>query len=121
MKTLFELKLVDGFHLDMKLPYHLLTMDDLDLVELTMGLKLENLDLFVTLLKAVDYVVATDLGFNRIRTVRYPFASDSSFEESQSYINDLNKKYNKKVPYDINPFVYPEKDTIKGQEKKLKD
>ena len=109
MKTLFTLGLVDGFHIDMKLPYHLLTEDDFELIELTMGLNLNNLKIFEDLLKSIDFVVSSDLGNNRIRTVRYPFASESSFEECQSYINGLNKKYGSNVPYDINPFVYPEK------------
>ncbi|MFA5235453.1 MAG: 4Fe-4S cluster-binding domain-containing protein [Bacilli bacterium] len=108
MKTLFFEGLIDGYHLDMKLPYHLLNKDDFDLIELTMGITVANLALFDTLLDALEFTVAYDKGYNRIRSVRYPFMGESAFEENHRYVYELNRKYGKTVPYDVNPFVNPE-------------
>ena len=108
MKTLFEEDLVDGFHIDMKLPYHLLNEDDFDLVRLTIGLRLDNLNLFTRLLQAISYAVETDCGYSKVRSVRYPFLSDSAFEENRAYIASLNAKFNKAVPYEVNDFIYEE-------------
>ena len=108
MKILFENKLIDGFHIDMKLPYHLLTEEDFDLVELTLGIRLKDLRLFQTLLRAVDYAIETDRGYSKVRSVKYPFLSESAFEENRSYVEALNTKFNKVVPYEVNDFIYGE-------------
>ncbi len=112
MKTLFEEGLVDGIHMDMKLPYHLLTHEDFDLIELTMGVTMTNLSLFDKLLEALEFVIAHDKGYNRVRSVRYPFINESAFEENYRYIYELNRRYGKNVPYDINPFIYTEKSEV---------
>jgi pyruvate-formate lyase-activating enzyme len=106
--SLVDLNLVDGFHVDMKLPYHLLTKENYELIELTMGIKVKNLSIFQTILTAIDYIVKVDRGYSRFRSIRYPFLNPSAFEECRIYINHLNSKYNKNVPYDVNPFIYPE-------------
>ena len=108
MKTLFEEGLVDGFHIDMKLPYHLLNEDDFDLVRLTIGLRLDNLNLFTRLLQAISYAVETDYGYSKVRSVRYPFLSESAFKENRAYIASLNAKFYKAVPYEVNDFIYEE-------------
>ena len=109
MRTLFFEGLIDGFHVDMKLPYHLLSEDDFDLIELTMGIAITNFTLFDKLLEAIEFTVAYDKGYNRIRSVRYPFMSESAFEENYRYIYELNRRYGKSIPYDVNPFIYTEK------------
>jgi pyruvate-formate lyase-activating enzyme len=109
MKTLFLEGLIDGFHVDMKLPYHLLNEEDFDLIELTMGITVTNLSLFDKLLDALEFTIAYDKGYNRIRSVRYPFISESAFEENFRYIYELNRRYGKNVPYDVNPFIYTDK------------
>jgi len=109
MKTLFLEGLIDGFHVDMKLPYHLLNEDDFDLIELTMGIAVTNLTLFDKLLEALEFTIAYDKGYSRIRSVRYPFINESAFEENFRYIYELNRRYGKNVPYDVNPFIYTDK------------
>ena len=106
MKTLFREGLIDGYHLDMKLPYHLLNEDDFDLIELTMGVAITNLAMFDKLLDSLEFVIAYDKGYNRIRSVRYPFLGQEAFDENYRYIYELNRKYGKDVPYDVNPFIY---------------
>lgn len=108
MEELFEEGLVDGFHMDMKLPYHLLTMEDKDLIELTIGVKVFDLSLFETLTKSLEFVVKRDIGYNQIRSVKYPFIGESAFNVSKEYIDELNKRFNKNVPYYVNDFIYPE-------------
>ena len=110
MEELFKLRLIDGFHIDMKLPYHLLSLDDLDLIELTLGIKINDLSLFNKLIKAIEFVVKNDQGFSKVRSVRYPFLSDSAFEENRHFISQLNKRYNKSVIYEVNDFIYDEKE-----------
>ncbi len=110
MKVLKEKGLVDGFHIDMKLPYHLLNVEDLELVELAMGIKLKDLTLINKLIQAIDFVVETDQGLNQIRSVKYPFLDESAFDACKSYITKLNKKYDKDVPYEAHTFIYPEED-----------
>jgi hypothetical protein len=83
-----------------------LTEEDFDLVELTLGLRLKNLLLFKKLLKAIVYAVSNDCGYSKVRSVRYPFLSDSAFEENRSFIESLNNKYKKSVPYEVNDFIY---------------
>ncbi|HAV19631.1 MAG TPA: radical SAM protein [Firmicutes bacterium] len=112
MKALHQEGLVDGFHVDMKLPYHLLNEDDADLIELTMGITITNLSLFDKLLDALEFTIAYDKGFSRIRSVRYPFLSESAFSENRTYIHQLNHRYGKNVPYDVNPFIYTETEKL---------
>lgn len=114
VKRLTELQLVDGFHMDMKLPYHLISLEDADLVELTMGIKVKDLTPFNTMLQSLDYIIRHDTGHSRIRSVQYPFMGESAFEENRLYIDELNQKHGKKVPYDVNPFIY-----VDGQKENL--
>lgn len=110
MKALNEKKLVDGFHIDMKLPYHLLSADDFDLIELAMGIKVKDLKLIQNLMDSIEYVVKNDQGLSQIRSVKYPFLDDSAFIECKSFINHLNDLYNKNIVYEAHTFIYPEKE-----------
>lgn len=111
MKILVKRDLVDGFHIDMKLPYHLLTTDDFDLVEHTMGIKVNDLTMTNRLMDALDFVVKNDRGYSQVRSVKYPFLDDSAFEECKSFIDRLNRLYNRNIPYFANRFLDPNKGT----------
>ncbi len=104
--ALHEHGLVDGFHVDMKLPFHLLTVEDLDLAELTLGIPLRDMSLPQTILKTLEYVISTDRGYSRIRSVRYPFLGPEAFSENRLWVEKMNQKHNKRVPYDVNSFIY---------------
>ncbi len=114
MQVLMDKKLVDGYHIDMKLPYHLLTIDDLDLIEHTMGIKLKDLKLINKLIEAIHFVVKNDQGLSQIRSVKYPFLDESAFVECKSFIMSLNDLYNKNIPYEAHTFIYPEGDKKEG-------
>ena len=114
MQVLMDKNLVDGYHIDMKLPYHLLTIDDLDLIEHTMGIKLKDLKLIDKLIEAIKFVVKNDQGLSQIRSVKYPFLDESAFVECKSFIMSLNDLYNKNIPYEAHTFIYPEGDKKEG-------
>lgn len=108
MRRLVDLSLVDGFHLDMKLPFHLLGEEDFPLMTKAMGVKSGHQSVIDNFLKTVEFVISSDRGLNKIRTVRYPFLDASAFDENRLFINELNGKYGKKVPYETNPFIFVE-------------
>jgi organic radical activating enzyme len=114
MKVLTDLKLVDGYHIDMKLPYHLLSIDDKDLVEMTMGIKINDMTLINGLIESIKFVVEHDQGLSQIRSVKYPFLDESAFMECKSFINSLNDLYNKNITYEAHTFIYPEGDKEEG-------
>lgn len=109
MKILVQRKLVDGFHIDMKLPYHLLTSDDFELIEHTMGIKVKDLKIINQLIDAIDFVVKNDQGLSQVRSVKYPFLDESAFIECKSFIDRLNRLYNRNIPYFANRFLDPVK------------
>ncbi len=104
--TLHERGLVDGYHVDMKLPFHLLTAEDFDLAELTLGVALRDMTLPQAILKTLEYVISVDRGYSRIRSVRYPFLGPEAFAENRLWVESMNQKYGKHVPYDVNAFMY---------------
>lgn len=104
--ALHQRGLVDGFHVDMKLPFHLLTNEDYDLAELTLGISLRDMSIPQIILKTLEYVISTDRGFSRVRSVRYPFLGAEAFHENRLWVDAMNRKYGKHVPYDVNNFVY---------------
>lgn len=108
MQRLLDLNLVDGFHLDMKLPFHLLTEEDYPLLSKVMGVKVGHQAVIDNFLKTLELVIATDKGYNKIRTVRYPFLDESAFEENRLYIQKLNEKHHKNLTYEVNPFLFVE-------------
>jgi len=103
MELLWKKRLVEGFHVDMKLPYHLLTSDDHEIIKYTIGKSLHTKDI-QTLIKAIDFTVSHDSGFNQIRSVRYPHLDESAFDECRLFIQKLNEKYQKQTPYEVHPF-----------------
>lgn len=96
---------IDGFHTDMKLPYHLLNLNkDSELIIEVIGKKLLINDVN-NILKSIEYTIKYDKGYSQIRSVKYPLLNISAFEENQIYISLLNKKYNKQTPYYVNEFM----------------
>lgn len=104
MQILLDLELVDGFHIDMKLPYHLLTEDDQELMALTFGKTMIMSDIN-SMMQGIELAVKTDQGLNQIRSVRYPFLDASAFVACEDYIKGLNHLYNKSVIYETHGFI----------------
>lgn len=105
VKTIIDL--ISGWHLDLKLPYHLLNLtneEDKQLIIKTLGKTITEEQL-QQLCQAVIYNIQSNKGINQIRSVRYPFLSNSAFEENQLWIEQLNKQYNQNVPYEVHSFI----------------
>lgn len=104
MRILWEQGMVDGFHVDLKLPYHLLTTQDDDVITQTIGRSLCQIEID-QMVETVEWTIQNDKGFNQIRSVKYPFLHSSAFQECQIWIDLLNKKYHKDTPYEIHRFI----------------
>lgn len=105
IKILSENNIVDGFHTDMKLPYHLLNnKEDDEVIKQTIGKSLSSFELN-NLMQSIKYTVKYDKGYNQVRSVRYPFLHESAFVENQNFISELNLVYQRETPYYINDFV----------------
>lgn len=103
MRTLWHHDLVDGFHIDLKLPYHLLNETDDELIQYTLGISLHQKKIY-QLEQAILWTVEHDRGMNQIRSVKYPFLDETAFDECKRWIDELNLKYGKHTPYEVHPF-----------------
>lgn len=105
IQQLSEYHYIDGFHTDMKLPYHLLNLDqDSELIIEVIGKDLSVKDI-ENILQSLEYTIKYDKGYSQIRSVEYPFLHPSVFKENQIYVDKLNAKYNKQTPYYVNEFM----------------
>lgn len=101
-------KLIDGFHIDMKLPYHLLDIEeDKEIYQLILGVT-PTQEYIAKLLSSIELIIKNNSQYSQVRTVKYPMLSQEYFTEIEKYINKLCKKYNSNVPYLLNDyFVIP--------------
>lgn len=104
LSMLIQMGIVDGIHIDMKLPYHLLTTEDDELIRQTFG-KTVSMTTIQQMLKSIQLVVKYDQGLSQIRSVIYPFMHASAYGEIEQYIAHLNQTYHKQTPYYRNPFI----------------
>ena len=105
MQKLIDVNRVDGFHTDMKLPYHLLNSNkDSKLIKGVIG-KILSINEIDNILQSLELTIQCDKGYSQIRSVEYPFLHPSVFEENQIYVDMLNEKYNKNIMYYVNDFV----------------
>jgi pyruvate-formate lyase-activating enzyme len=104
LERLIHDHLIDGVHIDMKLPYHLLTKEDAWIIKKTMGIGIDKWHYIEAAMKSIELVVKNDLGLSQIRSVRYPFLDESAFEACHEFVESLNLKYFKHTPYEAHPF-----------------
>ena len=105
MQKLIDVNYVDGFHTDMKLPYHLLNPNkDYELIKSVIG-KTLSISEIENVLQSLELTIQCDKGYSQIRSVKYPFLHSSAFEENHKYIDMINVKYNKQTPYYVNEFM----------------
>ena len=104
VKILIESNLVDGFHVDMKLPYHLLHTDgDSEVFKTVLGI-IPYPNIAEKMLETINLVVEHNSEYSQIRTVKYPVLSEEYFEEIKKYIQQLNNKYNSHAEWKLNEF-----------------
>lgn len=104
LKIIIDLNIVDGVHIDMKLPYHILTEDDTWIIKKTMGVDALKRGYIANCIQSIEYVIQHDKGYSQIRSVKYPYLDDSAFEMAQLWIDDLNNKYHQHTPYEVHKF-----------------
>ncbi len=107
IKVLLDRNLVDGIHLDMKLPYHLLHLnnkDDQEVYKSVLGFIPTKL-LVDRLITSVHLVIEHNSPYSQIRTVQYPILSMDFFNEIKYFVEALNKNYDTNVPYFVNEFM----------------
>ena len=109
LRYFLEQNIINGFHTDLKLPFQYIDKNiDKGIIIKTLG---TNVDIDDVLL-SIEYTIQFDKGLNQIRSIKYPFLDDSVYNDNHQYINKLNKKYNKNVPYCINDFINEEANAI---------
>ena len=105
IKKLLNLNIVDGIHTDMKLPFQYLQHNiDKEIILKTLGINILQ-EMINKVLLSLNYTIQFDKGLNEIRSIKYPFLDKSVFEDNRQYIQELNLKYKKNVPYKVNEFI----------------
>ncbi len=107
MQSLMNNQLVDGFHIDMKLPFHGLNpKDDREVFQAILGL-VPSVSTCQDILESVELVIRHNSSLSQVRTVKYPLLSDEYFEQIREYVIGLIEKYDSAVPYFLNPYHPP--------------
>ncbi|GGJ82174.1 hypothetical protein GCM10007063_00780 [Lentibacillus kapialis] len=108
IRTLYEENLVDGIHIDMKLPYHVLDVkEDAQIYKDIMGVT-PSKKLVDQLIASVDAVIEHNSILDQVRTVRYPLLEEAFFTEIRHFVEDRKAYYESVVPYFLNDFIYSE-------------
>lgn len=106
VQQLYKEKLVDGIHIDMKLPYHVLDPEaDQSIFQDIMGIK-PSRKMVANLLASIDQVITHNSPLDQVRTVRYPILDEGFFEEIQRYIDQRKAEHQSEVDYFLNDFLY---------------
>ncbi|WP_099156752.1 4Fe-4S cluster-binding domain-containing protein [Virgibacillus ndiopensis] len=107
LRTLYEEDLVDGVHIDMKLPYHVLdVIEDAQIYKDVMGIA-PSKKLVVQLITSVDAVIEHNSILDQVRTVRYPLLDEAFFTEIRHFVEERKAYHGSIVPYFLNEFIYP--------------
>jgi len=107
IRTLFGEHLVDGIHIDMKLPYHVLDVkEDAQIYKDIMGIT-PSKKVVEQLIASVDAVIEHNSILDQVRTVRYPLLDEAFFTEIRHFVEKRKAYHGSIVPYFLNEFVYP--------------
>lgn len=108
LQRLLDSGLIDGAHIDMKLPYHLLDPAiDREVYEAVIGAA-PSARFVQDMLEAVETVIRHNSPVSQVRTVRYPLLSDEYFEQIRLFVEALKIRHNSGVPYFLNPYHPPQ-------------
>lgn len=107
LKALYEENLVDGIHIDMKLPYHVLDIQtDAQIYKDIMGITPSE-KVVEQLIASVNAVIEHNAAVDQVRTVKYPLLDEDFFTAIRQFVDERKAYYNSNVPYFLNEFVYP--------------
>ena len=105
VKYLINNKIIDGLHIDMKLPYNLMdSEEDKDIFKSILGIELKENDMN-NILQSMELIIKHNSEYSQVRTVKYPILPIDFFDEIKVYIEELNKKYNSNVQYYLNEYI----------------
>lgn len=108
LKNMLDNRLIDGVHIDLKLPFHCMDpADDCEVFQAIIG-TVPSKRFCQDILHSVDAVIRHNSVVSQVRTVKYPQLSDEYFEQISAYVTALNAKYGSSVPYFLNPFQWPD-------------
>lgn len=109
LSHLIDQGLIDGVHLDLKLPFHCLEQeqDGPALFRTVLGIPYSQ-SICARAIRSSHIVVRHNAPASQIRTVCYPPLASRHFAAIQSFVASLNRQYQSQVPYYINPFHTPE-------------
>lgn len=106
LRILYKENLVDGIHIDMKLPYHALDVkEDAQIYKDVMGITPSE-KMVKQLIASVDAVIEHNSVLDQVRTVRYPILDEAFFMEITRFVEDRKAHYQSNVPYFLNHFVH---------------
>ncbi|WP_313802051.1 4Fe-4S cluster-binding domain-containing protein [Cytobacillus sp.] len=107
LQALYEENLVDGIHIDMKLPYHVLDVnEDAQIYKDIMGI-IPSKELVGQLIASVDAVIEHNSILDQVRTVQYPLLDEVFFTEIRHFVEERKAYHGSIVPYFLNEFAYP--------------
>ncbi|GAA0426738.1 4Fe-4S cluster-binding domain-containing protein [Virgibacillus sp. AGTR] len=107
VRALYAENLVDGIHIDMKLPYHVLDIEeDAQIYKDVMGIT-PSKKLVDQLIASVDAVIEHNSILDQVRTVQYPLLDEAFFTEIKHFVEERKASHRSIVPYFLNEFVYP--------------
>jgi pyruvate-formate lyase-activating enzyme len=110
---LFNTALIDGVHLDIKMPYERILNDNIVCSRWAevIGFKLNDtfksnmFNVSEKIKRSVESIYENDNGYSSFRTVRYPILEDRDFESIKDSVAFNNKKYNTYIKWSLNDFV----------------
>jgi pyruvate-formate lyase-activating enzyme len=107
LQALYGENLVDGIHIDMKLPYHVLDVkEDAQIYKDIMGIT-PSKKLVDQLIASVDAVIEHNSILDQVRTVQYPLLDEVFFTEIRHFVEERKAYHGSIVPYFLNEFAYP--------------
>lgn len=109
LSHLIDHRLIDGVHLDLKLPFHCLEeeQDGAALFRTVLGIPYSQ-SVCARAIRSAHIVVRHNAPSSQIRTVCYPPLAPRHFAAIRSFVASLNRQYRSQIPYAINPFYTPE-------------
>ena len=99
VETLLKNKLIDGIHLDLKLPP--VPIVEQEVIEAIYGVNI-NLD---SVLKTAQEICKNNSPYSQFRTVQYPILGTEYFDLTNQLVDIWNKTYNSNIKWYLNPFI----------------
>ena len=105
LKALLRAKLIDGVHLDFKIPFFDFDPEEHGYIyELALGRRITNEER-ARALESLDVVLKHNSPLSQVRTVNYEFADTGYTRLIEAYVEDRKEALQSQVQYKINPYI----------------